>query len=90
MARHETFTLDPETATRAARMAKALHAAQERGAAVTVTYLKRDDMARTPHTRTGTVGGFHGIPGLSSDSVLLECADRPATLNTWLILKVES
>lgn len=88
MARHNMFTLDPHTASHAATMRGLLAVAQEAGAEVTLTVRKRDDAPGVWQTRTGTVEGFSGAAGMSTDAVLLNTAEGFRTFNTWLIREV--
>jgi hypothetical protein len=87
MARHETFTLDSETAFHAATMRGICAKAHETGTSVSLTVQKRD--TGEVSTRTGQVLAFSGMPGLSTDSVTVETVAGPRTFNTWLIRSAE-
>lgn len=87
MARHETFSLDSETALHAAHMRHTLTQANGDGMGVRFTVAARDTGIVTE--RTGTIVGWGGIPGMSSECVTVETDKGPRTFNVWLIRSVE-
>lgn len=88
MARHATFTLDTETAAHASRIRESLMMAVSDGNPVSFTYQNRDTGQVT--NRRGEVVAFNGgAPGLSSESVLVECDGIPKTFNVWLIRSIQ-
>lgn len=87
MPKHITFTLDSETASQAATVRTTLEAAHEAGTPVRFTVVGRDSHEVTE--RVGTVEGFAGTPGLSSDSVTVKTEAGYKTFNVWLIRTIE-
>jgi hypothetical protein len=87
MARHETFTLDNETATRAAAIRHTLTQANGEGIGIRFTVEGRDTHAITE--RQGVIVGWAGIAGLSNEAITVETDKGPRTFNVWLIRSVE-
>lgn len=87
MARHETFTLDAETAAHAADIRHTLCVADSDTLTVEFDVMGRDSHAITH--RVGTVIGFTGTPGLSSEAVTVETDKGPRTFNVWLIRSIQ-
>lgn len=86
MARHETFTLDTETAAHARTVGAVLAEANAQGSPVALTVKARDTGAIS--YRTGTVESFSGCQGMSNDSVTLNTDKGFRTFNVWLISEV--
>jgi hypothetical protein len=88
MSRHATLTLDPATAERATRARLALMTAVSNGQPVAFTYENRETHVVTE--RSGDVVAFNGgAPGMSNESVLIECNGIPKTFNVWLIRSIQ-
>lgn len=87
MARHHTFTLDPETAAHAASIRQTLMVADSNGEPVRFTVQGRDSGKVTE--RFGNVVGFTGQPGMSSESITVETEAGYRTFNVWLIRTIQ-
>jgi len=87
MARHETFTLDTETAAHAATIRQTLMVAVSEGIPVSFTVIGRDSHIMTD--RMGTVVGFSGAMGMSSECVTVDTDKGPRSFNVWLIRSAE-
>lgn len=87
MARHETFTLDNETALHAANMRQSLMTAHSDGLPIAFTVQGRDNGIVTD--RTGEIVGFVGDYGLSNEAVLVETDKGMRTFNVWLIRSIQ-
>jgi hypothetical protein len=86
MPRHETFTLDPETADVAAENRRVLMMAVSEGVPVMFTYRKRDTGETS--VRSGECVAFTGTPGMSNEAMLMETEDGTRTFNVWLMRSV--
>lgn len=87
MARHNTFTLDSETAAHAERMRDVLKTADSAGRGVSFSVQGRD--SGTVTYRTGTVIGFSGDYGMSTETVLVDTDKGPRSFNVWLIRSIQ-
>lgn len=87
MPRHETFTLDPETAMHAANMRTPLMHAVSDGLPIRISVEGRDSGIVTD--REGTIIAFCGERGMSNEAILMDTDKGTRTFNVWLIRSVE-
>lgn len=85
--RHNTFTLDSETAAKAKAIRDTLEQANGDGIGVRIAVVGRDTHTLTE--RVGAIVGWAGVQGMSNETVLLDTDNGVRSFNVWLIRSAE-
>lgn len=89
--RHNTFTLDSETAAKAKAIRDTLEQANGDGIGVRISVMARDPKpgVNPISERVGPIVGWAGVQGMSNETVLLDTDKGVRSFNVWLIRSAE-